>query len=127
MAPDFIKRGDSDSTIDCGEPKVKNKFKWYWLDENDISGERIGSYIEKCKTNGEAWCVRCKSLIMYATSGKKAFTSHAKSKRHTSQTAALKVSQQLPAVYHNIKCLESGAASSSFPVFTIYLDRLIYR
>ena len=48
MAPDFIKRGDSDSTIDCGEPKVKNKFKWYWLDENDISGERIGSYIEKC-------------------------------------------------------------------------------
>ena len=56
----------------------KNKWNWSWLEDTDVNGDFILDYIRKIDTSGLAFCIYCKKLVSYGSSGKKDILSHAR-------------------------------------------------
>ena len=42
------------------------------MEEKDDNGDFMSSYVRKLKQPGEAWCLWCKDIIKYGSTGKKA-------------------------------------------------------
>lgn len=112
-APDILQRHEvPDGEIDRGVPTVKNKFRWDWLTSKDVHGDFLSDFIRKLKQNGEAWCLMCKCVVSYGSSGLKALKAHASSKKHTKVRSSLNTSQALPVLYQTLKKLTSAASDS---------------
>ena len=102
--PDIVQRSEiPDGHLDVGDPKVKNKFRWEWLSAKDVHGDFLSSFIRKLRANGEAWCILCKCVVSYGSSGLKALKSHASSKKHMRVRNSVNTSQALPVMYQTLK------------------------
>jgi hypothetical protein len=93
------------------EAGIKNKFKWSWLEEKDVHGEYISTYVRKLNDGGCAFCIWCKDIIKYGSSGKKAIHSHATRDKHRKARNTVIGSQQLPAYFHQTALKVSGAST----------------
>lgn len=62
----IVPHGQDLSTI---ELSVKNKFRWDWLDENDINGDRVGAWGVKITKPGVVKCIPCNRELIYRSNG----------------------------------------------------------
>lgn len=99
------------SKIDSG---VKNKFKWTWLESADEDGVFFSVYVRKLEDAGLAWCTVCKAKINYGSAGKKAFDSHAKTKKHKRFSSDLKTTK-LPVAFQTLKSYQAAENPISVP------------
>ena len=76
---DFVERHDKIDEIDT---KVKNKFRWDWLETKDNNGTYLSDYIRKIKLSGVAYCLWCHNNVKYGFSGKQALADHATTAKH---------------------------------------------
>ena len=60
---------DRTSDIQSIESTVRNRFKWFWLEERDSSGDLLANYFRKLPEPGLGYCTYCKRLN-YASRGK---------------------------------------------------------
>lgn len=98
--PTFVDRKADIKTID---QKVKNKFRWNWLEEKDEHGDFLSDYIRKTSGAGTAFCVYCKQTLNYGSKGKQIIMRHAVSATHVKRRRELQTNQSLPSVFKNIK------------------------
>ena len=76
--PDYAERHDNIALI---EDKVKNKFKWSWLEEKDHLGDYFSVYVRKLKVAGLTECIWCNDHLKYASRGKQCLRDHAKTSK----------------------------------------------
>ena len=94
--PDYAERHDNIALI---EDKVKNKFKWSWLEEKDHLGDYFSVYVRKLKVAGLAECIWCNDHLKYASRGKQCLRDHAKTSKHKTARNSVRSTQQLPAMF----------------------------
>ncbi|XP_041099112.1 uncharacterized protein LOC121309988 isoform X3 [Polyodon spathula] len=59
------------------EKKVKNKWRWAWLDEQDSAGRQFRGWCTKIDEAGVCYCIVCNKTIVYGGNGKKVLAKHA--------------------------------------------------
>ena len=91
MAKKFIEFNVNDPGPDrLKEVGVKNAWKWSWRGElvgtqknsSDTSNGRVGDFIKKLDSPGEALCTICDKTINYGLSGVKDLKVHGRGKKH---------------------------------------------
>ncbi|XP_060789431.1 uncharacterized protein LOC132894118 isoform X2 [Neoarius graeffei] len=107
------KQVDRSADIRRMEGRVKNKFKWSWLEEKDANGDFLSDYLWKVDRPGYALCTWCNDLLKYESSGKKVLLSHSKCKKHIEARRLKRTNQTLPTVFHNVDAMEKGATSTT--------------
>lgn len=58
--------------------KVKNKWNWAWLQEKDVNGDFLSSYLRKIDAPGLSFCIYCNKTLSYGSTGKSDLMKHAK-------------------------------------------------
>ena len=86
-----------------GEPEVKNKFRWDWLDNVftvDLDKEKVqvcvGDFIRKIDVAGKALCIFCNDMINYGSRGYKTIIQHVESQKHIRNLKIRRTSCVLP-------------------------------
>lgn len=78
------------------ETKVKNKWRWPWLDERDSDGRQWGDWCQKIDVAGSCLCSPCSKVLSYASNGKKALRLHAEDAQHRKNVRLVKSNELLP-------------------------------
>ena len=61
----------------------KNKWKWSWLEEEDVNSDYLSTYVRKINVGGSAFCIYCYKTLVYGNTGKNDLLKHAaKSTEH---------------------------------------------
>ena len=91
----FVDReDDARKTYDA---RVKNKFKWEWLTEEDTHGDFLSSDIRKIDTDGLDWCCFGRNIV---NCDKSCFSSYASSVDSKSKVDQLE--RRLNKTYHHL-------------------------
>ncbi|MGH0158221.1 UNVERIFIED_CONTAM: hypothetical protein FKN15_041165 [Acipenser sinensis] len=78
------------------EKKVKNKWRWAWLDEQDSAGRQFRGWCRKISEAGVCYCIVCNKTIVYGGNGKKVLVKHANcDRKHAAKTREV-VTGKLP-------------------------------
>ena len=68
--PEVLSR-DAEDTARKIDGKIKNKWKWTWIEAEDVNGDYYSEYIRKINVPGTAICTTCnEKQINYSTSGR---------------------------------------------------------
>lgn len=106
---EFIKPGENTSAL---EKKVKNKWRWAWLEERGQDGKALGTWCSKLPEPGACFCIVCHKKLHNATSGKKTLVRHDGDKTHRAIVRSLQHTTTLP-----------GAETTATPL-TSFTDRV---
>jgi hypothetical protein len=98
---------DRTSDIKELERNVKNKFKW-WLEEKDNLRDFMSDYFRKIDIPGYCICEWCRDKISYAARGKADLKPHAAKKKHRNILNARMSTPQLPAVMRATQAMVDG-------------------
>ncbi|XP_058862014.1 uncharacterized protein LOC131696631 isoform X1 [Acipenser ruthenus] len=72
------------------EKKVKNKWRWAWLDEQDSAGRQFRGWCRKISEAGVCYCIVCNKTIVYGGNGKKVLVKHANcDRKHAAKTGEI--------------------------------------
>jgi hypothetical protein len=75
---DLMKRKDASIAKEI-DKDCTNKWCWSWLDKK-VDDEAIGTWCDKVKESGKAYCSVCRVEVRYDSGGVRALTDHAKSR-----------------------------------------------
>lgn len=78
------------------ESKVKNKWRWEWLNCLDELNRPHGLLLQKWDALGKAHCIICKVLINYGSNGKKVFCVHSETEEHWKGMQSQALNQTVP-------------------------------
>ncbi|XP_028292840.1 uncharacterized protein LOC114455661 [Gouania willdenowi] len=89
----FAEEGTDTGQIDG---KIKNKWRWAWLDEAGDDGKLFRTWCKKMTLSGVCMCVICHKKIPYGGNGKKVLARHSADAKHKAAVRALKHTSSLP-------------------------------
>ena len=75
----FLTESDVKEFCDLKEEMVKNSWRWAWLEEKNVGGDKFESWCKKIDIRPMPAC--CKTL-QYGSSGKKTLHKHADDPTH---------------------------------------------
>src|SRR4029434_9442581 len=73
MESKFMNRGGADLLVD---KRLKNKWRWAWIEEIGKDSKPFGSWCMKLREGGACFCTLCSRQLLYATSGEKVLPRH---------------------------------------------------
>ena len=75
------------------EKMSKNKWRWEWLTECDLNGDKSGIWLRKPDIPGVAFCECCAKTIKNGSSGKKGLKNHTNEHNHLQNKKTVKTNQ----------------------------------
>lgn len=77
------------------ESKIRNKFRWEWMEKEDFSKELIKLWCKKIDVAGSCFCCYCNLSLRYSSEGFKSLFSHSATAHHIKAYKAVKNTQFL--------------------------------
>ena len=77
-----MKQLPSGADVSSLEKGVKNRWRWAWLQEENVDSVCFEVWCRKIDAPGVSFCVPCGKTIAYRSSGKKALVAHANDPEH---------------------------------------------
>lgn len=81
------------------DKECKNKFRWEWLNKDDMKNEKISVWCRKIDVSGVCFCLLCNSSIKYSSEGFKSLFNHSGTAVHKKSRDSVKNSEVLHSLF----------------------------